>query len=199
MESEPGQISALLHRVRAGDRQAESDLLEAVYQNLHAIAARQMRSEPQGHTLQPTALIGELYLKLQGQPIDWQDRTHFFAVAAMKVRRILLDHARKKYGQKAPPRQGRVDLERVCLESNDHPDEMVLVDQALNRLAQHNPRQSRVVEMRVFGGLQFEDIAAELGVAVRTVKRDWVWARALLSKQLNGGEAAGESAAGSSA
>ena len=190
MEPDRGEISALLHRVRAGDRQAESDLLEAVYQNLHAIASRQMRREPPGHTLQPTALVGELYVKLQGQPIDWQDRTHFFAVAAMKVRRILLDHARKKSGQKALPRNGRVDLEKICLESNDRPDEMVVVDQALNRLAEHNPRQARVVEMRIFGGLQFEDIAAELGVAVRTVKRDWVWARALLSKQLNGGDAA---------
>jgi RNA polymerase sigma factor (TIGR02999 family) len=190
MESERGQISALLHRVRAGDRQAESDLLDAVYQNLHAIAARQMRREALGHTLQPTALVGELYMKLQGQPIDWQDRTHFFVVAAMKVRRILLDHARKKSGQKAPPRNGRVDLEKVCLESNDRPDAMVMVDQALNRLAEHNPRQARVVEMRIFGGLQFEDIAGELGVAVRTVKRDWVWARALLSKQLNSGDGA---------
>jgi RNA polymerase sigma-70 factor (ECF subfamily) len=185
MDSEPGQITALLERVRSGDRAAESQLLELVYLRLKKIAAQQLRGERKGHTLQPSALVSELYLRLRDQPIDWQSRSHLFAVAATNVRRILMDHARKRKAQRRPPAAGRIDIDKLFIESRDHPSEMMLVDQALTQLAEYDPRQARIVELRVFGGLTVTEIALELGLAERTIKRDWSMARAWLSKLLN--------------
>jgi RNA polymerase sigma-70 factor (ECF subfamily) len=188
MDTEPGQITALLGRVRSGDREAESQLLAMVYGRLKNIAAQQLRRERKGHTLQPSALVSELYLKLRDQPIDWQSRNHLFAVAATNVRRILVDYARKRKSQRRPPPAGRIDIEKLFLESPDQPGEMMLVDQALTQLAEYDPRQARIVELRIFGGLTVAEIAMELGLAERTIKRDWSMARAWLSKLLNTNE-----------
>jgi len=192
MGPEPGQITALLRRVRSGDQLAEGQLLDLVYDRLRNIAAQQLRNERRGHTLQPTALVSELYLRLKDQPIDWQNRNHLFAVAAGNVRRILVDYARKRNCKRRPPSAGRVEIDELFIQSRDQPGEMLIVDQALTRLAEYDLRQARIVELRIFGGLTVAEIAVELGLVERTIKRDWAMARAWLSKLLNSDEEPGD-------
>jgi len=186
MQDDPRNITALLLRIRDGDRSAESELLPLVYDQLHRAAVRQFRLERPGHTLQPTALIAEVYLRLiRETSVDWQDRAHFFAVAAGTMRRILVDHARAVNAQRRPPRAGRVDIEDVAIYSDDRAYELLLVNEALSRLAEWDPRQARIVELRVFAGLSVEETAHVLGISDRTVKRDWTMARAWLAATLS--------------
>jgi RNA polymerase sigma-70 factor, ECF subfamily len=182
-----GEITALLAAMKSGDPRAESNLLALVYQELNRLAQRQMRRERPGHTLQPTALVNEAYIRLMGQDgKSWNNRAHFFATAAVVMRRILVDHARQRGAAKRPEAKHRVDIEDVHPATAPPIEEMLALDEGLNQLAKLNPRQARIVEMIYFGGLTEEEAAEVLGISVRTVKRDWQAARAWLHVLLAG-------------
>jgi RNA polymerase sigma-70 factor (ECF subfamily) len=181
------QITLLLKRIRNGDRGAESELIPLIYRDIHALAERQFRSERPGHTLQPTALISELYLRIiRGSRVDWQSRAHFYSAAAETIRRILVDHARSVNAQRRPKPGARVCLEDVVVYSDDRAQEILMINEALDKLRDWDPRQARIVELRYFAGLSVEETAKVLGIAERTVKRDWTMARAWLSAVING-------------
>ena len=184
-----GEITRYLIELRAGNRDAEGALLNAVYPELKRRAAAYLRSERPGHTLQATALVNEAYLQLIGgtaaTDVDWKDRSHFFAVAARAMRRILVDHARHRKAAKREGGRARVEFTDTLAIAEDRLDEVIAVDAALTRLASLDPRQSRIVEMRFFGGLSEEEIAEILGIASRTVKRDWKVAKAWLHGELS--------------
>ena len=185
-DSNPGEITKLLAELRVGGRQAEPALLEAVYPELRRRAAAYLKGERPGHTLQATALVHEAYLQIMGQQaaIDWRDRSHFFAVAAQAMRRILVDYARMRKAAKREGARAKVEFTDALAISEDRLDEVVAVDEALTRLAGWDARQCRIVEMRFFGGLTEEEIAVVLGVTSRTVKRDWKVAKAWLHGEL---------------
>jgi RNA polymerase sigma factor (TIGR02999 family) len=181
------EITTLLAAVKRGDRGAESALAEVVYGELHGIAQLQMRRERPDHTLQATALVNEAYVRLVHETgIGWQDRAHFFACASVVMRRILVDHARRRAAGKRPSAGLRVELNDWQAGEQPHMDQMLAIDEALNALAALDARQARIVEMRYFGGLTEEETAEVLGVSPRTVKRDWRSARAWLQGQLSG-------------
>lgn len=182
MEPAPGEITELLSRVAGGDKSAESRLLPLVYQELRRSAAQVFRSEQPGHTLQATALVHEAYLRLTGNPISWQNRTHFFAVAARMMRRVLIDHARRHQANK---RFGvHISLDSAVVFSSEQCGEFLALDEAMERLAELDGRQCRIVELRFFTGLSEAEVAELLGVSVRTVKRDWQMAKAWLHGEL---------------
>jgi RNA polymerase sigma-70 factor (ECF subfamily) len=186
MEHPPGDVTQLLLGLAARDSRAESELLEVVYAELHRMADRLMRSERPDHTLQATALINEAYLHLVDQRgKDWKNRAHFFGVAALVMRRILVDYARTRGRDKRGGRQHKVSLDETVLITPGQSDEILALDEALSRLSQFDPRQSRVVELRFFGGLTEAEAAEVLGVATRTVKRDWAIAKAWLYGELH--------------
>jgi RNA polymerase sigma factor (TIGR02999 family) len=192
-EEAAGQITRLLTDLRAGNPDAGTALLNAVYPELKRRAASYLRGERPGHTLQATALVHEAYLQLMGQQsFDWKDRSHFFAVAAQAMRRILVDYARMRKAAKREGGRVRVQFGDVLAISEDRLDEVVAVDAALKRLAQWDPRQCRIVEMRFFGGLTEDEIANILGVTPRTVKRDWKVAKAWLHGELASAAGRGE-------
>ncbi len=181
-----GDITRLLSELRLGDRTAEARLLELVYPELRKIAARHLRRESSGHTLQPTALVNEAYLQLANQmDKDWQNRNHFFAVAAQLMRRILVDYARARKADKREGNRRRMELTDVLAVSDDRLDEILSIDAALGRLAKFDPRKSKVVELRFFGGLSEEEAAEFLNITPRTVRRDWNFAKAWLHGELN--------------
>jgi RNA polymerase sigma-70 factor, ECF subfamily len=182
-----GQITRLLRELGTGNKSAESALMEAVYPELRRMAARYMSHERAGHTLQATALVNEAYLELVGQAgTDFKNRSHFYAVAAQAMRRILVDYAREKKALKRDGDRQRVELTDALAVSRDHLDQILQIDEALINLASWDPRQARVVELRFFGGLSVEETAEVLGITARTVKRDWSVARAWLYGQLAG-------------
>jgi RNA polymerase sigma-70 factor (ECF subfamily) len=186
MEHAPGDVTQLLLGLKAGDQDAENKLLEVVYAELHRMAGRLMRQERPDHTLQATALIHEAYLQLIDQRSkNWQNRAHFFGVSAQVMRRILVDHARTRRAEKRGGGRLTVSLDDALPLTIEQSDEVLALDEALLRLSQFDPRQSRVVELRFFGGLTEEEIAEVLNVASRTVKRDWVMAKAWLYGELN--------------
>jgi RNA polymerase sigma factor (TIGR02999 family) len=153
---------------------------------LRRLAANYLRSERAGHTLQPTALVNEAYVKLAEHPkVDWQSRAHFFAVSARIMRQILVDHARMRAAQKRGGHDVRVTFTDAIADSDDRLCEILELHEALERLAKLNPRQSKVVELSFFGGLSFEEIAGVLNASERTVQRDWTIARAWLHAQLD--------------
>jgi RNA polymerase sigma factor (TIGR02999 family) len=180
-----GEITRLLGALKRGDAEARSRLASLVYAELHARAALYMRGERLGHTLQPTALVNETFMRLlQGQNIDFHDRAHFFAIASTTMRRVLVDHARARAAAKREGEKVKVELEER--HAIDHPqlDDVLILDQALTRLAEMAPGQAALVEMIYFGGLTKEEAAAVLGVSPRTVQRDWASARAWLQAEL---------------
>ena len=180
-----GEITSLLAAVRRGDSRAESNLVELVYNEFHARAQKYMRRERPGHTLQPTALVHETYLRLmQDHSADWQNRAHFFATASIVMRRILVDHARAHAAAKRPGAGQRVELCDFLAAQSPRIEQMLILDEALTHLAQMDARQARVVELIYFGGLTEEEAAEVLGISVRTVKRDWRDARAWLQAEL---------------
>jgi RNA polymerase sigma-70 factor, ECF subfamily len=184
MTTENGEVTRLLKAMKSGDPSAAGRLLPLVYAELHRLAASYMRRERQDHTLQPTALINEAYLRLAGGDVNWQSREHFIGVAAHVMRRVLVDYAR---AHKAKMRGGelrRVDLDEGLAISVERTEEMLTLDEALNRLTEVNPRQATVVELRYFGGLSIEQIAAALAISPRSVKRDWALARIWLFNKL---------------
>jgi RNA polymerase sigma factor (TIGR02999 family) len=180
------QITLLLAEWRAGDGDAPERLFAAVYPELQRIAARFLRNEADGHTLEPGALVNELYLRVaNSMPMDMKDRSHFFAIAAQTMRRILIDHARAKAAGKRGGKQQRLSLSAVAGWNPVAGDEdLLMLDHALRQLEKADPRAAKVVEMRFFGGLQEEEVAEALGVATITVKRDWKAARAWLITRL---------------
>jgi RNA polymerase sigma factor (TIGR02999 family) len=189
--SEPADITVLLQRFRRGDKAAADELLPLVYDELKRLAASRMKTERPGHTLQPTALVHEVYLKLaMGSPVNWQNRAHFFAVAAQHMRHIIVDHARAATAGKRGGGKVVVSLDDFTGASLPPDESMLALDEALTRLKNVDQRAARVVELRFFGGLTERDIAEVLGIGVTTTKRDWEFARAWLGTRLsNGGTA----------
>ncbi len=200
MESNPGEVTRLLKAMRAGDASAADDLLPLVYAELHRIVEAYMRRERPDHTLQATALINEAYMRLAGAEIDFEDRGHFIGVAAHVMRRVLVDYARQHNAERRAGGLQRVEMEDNLAISPERLDEVLFLDGAMEKLKERSPRQAQVVELKYFGGLSVEQIAATLGVAPRSVKRDWSLARMLLYRELNPGaalpEGDGEEAAG---
>jgi RNA polymerase sigma-70 factor, ECF subfamily len=183
---DPADVTALLQRIKQGDVAAESDLIPLIYNELRAIARNQMGRERPDHTLQATVLVHDAFLQLVGNSqIDWCNRAHFFALASRVMRRILVDHARAAHAQKRPGAKRKVELESALVFVEAQHADFLALDEALDRLAEWDPRQSRVVEMHFFGGLSFEEIAEVLGVSDRTAKRDWTMARAWLYQELS--------------
>ncbi len=179
------EVTTLLTRAGDGDRAAAGDLLPLVYEELRGLADAYLRQERAGHTLQPTALVHEAYLRLIDQTrVRWQDRTHFFAVAATSMRRILINHARDRNRQKRGGGAKRVDLSDLS-EGREMSDATLLdLDESLNRLESLDKRKARVVELRFFAGLTVPQTADLLGSSPATVKRDWEFARAWLLSEL---------------
>jgi len=181
-------VTGLLAEVKAGRKDALDRLMPLVYRELRRVAGRQMRAERVGHTLQPTALVHEAFLRLVDQShTDWQTRAHFFAAAAQVMRRILVDHARRR---RAAKRGVAVTLNEDIFQrdpASDQTEEILAVDQVLERLAALDARQARVVELRYFGGLSVEETAESLRVSPRTVKLDWAMAKGWMKAELEGG------------
>ena len=180
-------VTALLDDWSRGDRAALERLLPLVYRELRGVAARQLHRERNGHTLQPTALVHEAYLRLVEQrDVDWQNRAHFFGVAAQVMRRILVDHARRQAARKRGDNLQRVPLEDVIDSSSTTEIPVIGLDEALTRLERVDRGLARIVELRAFGGLTIDEAAHVLRVSPSTVKRDWRTAKAWLTRELGG-------------
>jgi len=179
-----GEVTALLEEAKRGRKDAFDRLAPLVYSELRRIAGNQMRRERLGHTLQPTALVHEAFLRLVDQSrADWQNRAHFFGVAAQLMRRLLVDHARRRHAGKRGI--GITWNEAILPKSPTSDAEQILaVNEVLQRLAKLDPRQARVVEMRYFAGLSVEETAEALGISERTVKLDWAMAKGWMKSQL---------------
>ncbi len=178
-------ITGLLHRFQDGDEVARNELVEAVYAELRVIAARHMGRERGEHTLQTTALVNEAYLKLVNiKSAQWQDRAHFFAVAARVMRQILVDHARQRLAGKRGGGVMVMQLNEALVYSPEQPEVMVRVDEALTRLSGEDELVGKVIELRFFGGLSVEETAHVLKVPKRTVEREWTFGRAWLRTEL---------------
>ncbi len=187
MNPESGEITQLLANMKLGNVDAEARLISLLYRDLRRVAGSYMRNERADHSLQPTALVHEAYLRLRKvHSIDWQSRSHFLAVAAHTMRHILVDHARAKHAGKRGLEWNRVSIEvgelSAALESTVN---IVELDEALGRLETFDQRQAKVVEMRFFGGLSEDEIGAQLGISERTVKREWRIAKAWLFHELS--------------
>jgi RNA polymerase sigma factor (TIGR02999 family) len=185
MEGSSAQITQLLLAWRGGEPQALDELMPLVLRELKKIARNFMRGQRVGHTLQTTGLVNEAFLRLvDSSRVNWQDRSHFFAIAAQLMRRVLVDVARRKNSAKRGGERVQVSLaDDVKLAPHKDADVLAL-DEALERLAELNPRHSRIVELKYFGGLTEEEIAETLDISVRTVRRDWNLARAWLFREL---------------
>ena len=182
----PGRITQLLHRAVAGDPAAEADLLQALYGELHRLARRHMRHERRQVTMQPTALVNEAYVRLlRGADAAWADRVHFFAAASTAMRRILVDHARRRAAVKRGDGVVVEELQEHAMQVAHSPETVLAIDAALAGLAETAPRQARIVELRFFAGLTEEEIAGLLDISTRTVKREWTRAKAFLYGQLH--------------
>jgi RNA polymerase sigma factor (TIGR02999 family) len=185
-KTQPHQITELLAEWRDGNQSALDELYPLVYDELHRLARRYMSRERKGHTLQTTALINEAYVRLVDQKnVQWANRSHFFAISAQIMRRILIDHARRYGYAKRGGGAKQVSLEEVAAIVPEQGRELIRLDEALKSLAERDPRRSQVVELRYFGGLNNEEIAGVLNVSQNTVTRDWNMARAWLYQQLS--------------
>jgi len=186
MHDAPGDVTLLLAEMKRGNTEALPKLIPLVYNELRRLAAHFLREEREGHTLQPTALVHEAYLRLAGQTrAEWQNRAQFMAVAAQVMRRILVDYARQRITAKRGG--GEIPLNLDLLEvagGAEQSEEMLAVDAALERLAAIDAQQARVVEMRYFGGMTVEETSEALGIAPRTVKREWAMAKAWLRVEI---------------
>lgn len=179
-------VTRLLREAQDGRDGAADELVAIVYAELHGLASHYMRNERDDHTLQPTALVHEAYMRLMDQrSVSWQNRSHFFGIASQAMRRILVDHARKR---RASKRHGgeRVTLDESVSAPPVQSLDVIALDSALTRLAELNERQASVVELRFFGGLDIDQTAEALGISPATVKRDWTFARAFLQREMEG-------------
>jgi RNA polymerase sigma factor (TIGR02999 family) len=182
-----GKVTVLLHAWARGDPRAEADLLPLVYRELRRQAAAYLRRERTGHTLQPTALVHEAYLRLVGQRVDWRNRAHFFAIAAQMMRRVLVDHARAHHAAKRPDPALRVAIDERLRTVEPQDCDLLLLDQALNELGELDPRQGKIVELYYFGGLSEDEVAGVLSVSRSTVAREWRSAKAWLYRRMTSG------------
>jgi RNA polymerase sigma factor (TIGR02999 family) len=182
-----GPITNCLARLRAGEHDALDELFPLIYEELKIVARAQLAREATGHTLGPTALVHEAYIRLANRErLLPEDRRHFFALTAQTMRRVLIDHARARKRAKRGSGQVAVPLEGIeALMTDQSADELLALDEALERLAAANPRAALVVERRFFGGLSLEEAAESLGVSLKTVQRDWLAARAWLRKEID--------------
>ena len=177
----PQNVTELLLAWGAGNKEALNDLIPLVHDELHRIAARHMRNEKRGHTLQTTALLNEAFGKLiENKDIPWKSRAHFFAIAAQIMRRILIDHARTRLTAKRGSGGQKISLDDVALVTEPRAEELISLDRALSELAEIDAEKSRIVELKFFGGLSTEEIAEMEGVSSRTIEREWRKAKAWL-------------------
>src|ERR1700730_17604274 len=181
-----GDVTRLLGQLRAGKPDAANQLVPLIYDELRRIAGAQMRRERLAHTLQPTALVHEAYMRLAGeQEIQWQNRAHFFAIAARTMRRVLLDYARQHHAERRGGEGARkVDIDAELLISNHRLEDVLVVDEVLSRLTEMDSEQGRIVELRFFAGLNVEETAEVMGISPSTVKREWRLAKAWLDREL---------------
>ena len=188
VQESSGEVTQLLAELNRGNQAALTRLIPLVYGELRRLAGHYLRGERPGHTLQPTALVHEAYLRLVDQDrADWQCRGQFIGVAAQLMRRILVDYARGRAASKRAGDRERVDAGAIELgKPYRQLDEILVVDECLQRLSELDPQQTRVVELRYFAGLTVDETANALGISARTVKRDWAMAAAWLRKQLSG-------------
>jgi RNA polymerase sigma factor (TIGR02999 family) len=183
----PPNVTQLLIGWGKGDKEALDELLPIVYDELRQQAARYLRRERAGHTLQTTALIHEAYLRLVDQKnVKWQNRAHFFGIAAQLMRRILVDHARGKKRAKRGGSDIRVSLNEATAMAKTQDLDVLAIDEALNRLTEIDEQQGKIVELRFFSGMTVEETAEVLGISTATVKRDWSMARAWLHREISG-------------
>jgi RNA polymerase sigma-70 factor (ECF subfamily) len=188
VEAAPGEVSVLLAELRRGDKVALGKLVPLVYDELRRLAGLYMAAERIGHTLQPTAVVHEAYLRLAGQDwAEWKNRAQFIGVAARQMRRILVEYARQHNALKRGGTPVKVDLDALAVGfDRGKSEEILAVDEAIARLGEMDPRQAQVVELRYFGGLTVEETADLLGASARTIKRDWAVAQAWLRAELSG-------------
>ncbi|MGA2600987.1 MAG: sigma-70 family RNA polymerase sigma factor [Bryobacteraceae bacterium] len=185
-----GDVTKLLANWGQGNLEAREELIPLVYQELRSLASAYLRRERPDHTLQPTALVHEAYIRLVDQRnVTWENRHHFFGAAAQLMRRILVDHARSHLAEKRGSGVAKVALTEAVVMSQEQPAQMLLLNDCLTRLAALDPQQGQIVELRVFGGLTVEEITAIMGISSSTVKRDWALAKAWLSREIGTAEA----------
>ena len=188
MSSAQGDITGLLHKWSQGDRAAGDEIAPVIYSELRRMAKRRLSREPAGHSWQSADLVHEAYLQMVGQRnANWNDRAHFFAVCATMMRRILVDHARAQHRKKRGGGVSTLVLNEAIDLPQERPYELIALDDALNTLAELDPQQSRIVELRFFTGLSLEETAEALNISKATVSRHWVTARAWLIRELSRG------------
>ena len=184
LPTEPTNVTLLLQRLSEGDGSVANELATIVYDELYRIADRAMRSERTGHTLQPTLLVNDAFLRLVGQhSTHWQNRSHFYALAAQAIRRILIDHTRARQRRKRDFGL-RVTLTHSIAQAHSADIDALAVNEALDRLEAVAPRPAKIAELRYYGGLEIEEVARVLDISAATVKRDWTFARAFLLREL---------------
>jgi RNA polymerase sigma factor (TIGR02999 family) len=186
---EPAAVTQLLQQWRGGKKEALDELMPLVYDQLHKLASKCLRSERPDHTLRTTALVHEAYLKLVNSEVDWQDRVHFYAISARILRRILVDHARTQQREKRGGGADKVPLDDAVLVGPQTSSSILALDEALERLAAHDPRKAQIVELLFFGGLTQDEAAAALDISPTTVHRDLLLAKAWLHRELSGNPA----------
>jgi RNA polymerase sigma-70 factor, ECF subfamily len=184
MPASTKQVTLLLAKLRDGNKDAVNQLVPLLYSELRRLAASYLRRERSDHTLQPTALVNEAYLRLVDQDVQWQNRNHFFGVAVQVMRRVLVDHARSHQAAKRGGPLPKISLDQAIIYSTERSGELLALDKLLERLTRVDPQQGRIVELRVFGGLTIEQTAEVQGISPATVKRDWRVAKAWLAREL---------------
>ena len=185
MSVDSTEVNLLLDQYRGGQIDGFEKLMALVYDDLRKLAAWQLQSERPDHTLRPTALVHEVYLKLTAQnPIQWHDKAHFFALAAQVMRHILVDYARNRQREKRGGGSARIGLEDALNLSSHFDPELIALDETLEALAKKDPRKGLIVELRYFGGLSIEETAEALGVSATTVRREWTMAKAWLRREM---------------
>lgn len=177
-------VSVLLERAAHGDRNANPELFDSLYGELHSLARASMRSERKDHTLQPTALVNEAFLRLVKTPVSWESRAQFFSASARVMRRILIEHARANHAHKRQGDRQKVEFQEPMAMVESDPEHLLSIDSALAKLAEIDPRAVHVVELRFFVGMNIEETARVLGLSEKTVNRDWEFARVWLEREL---------------
>lgn len=176
-------VTRLLHEMQRGSETAGEDLARVIYDEIHQLASHYLRREAAHHTLQATELVNEAFIRLSRQrAVSWQNRSHYLGIAAQAIRRVLLDHARRR---RAAGRDALVPLQEDAAQARERRFDLIALDEALERLAALDPRQAKVVELRYFAGLDVEETAGALGISTATVKRDWTFAKAWLQRELS--------------
>ena len=184
--SRSSRVTQLLEKFEPGDRRAGEQLFADVYAELRALAARYMHGERQNHTLQPTALVHEAYLKLVGHTrVDWQGRAHFLAIAAQAMRQILVDHARRHRAAKRGGNRHRIALDDNLVVESSRDVDLLGLEDALTKLTKLDPRQAQMIELRFFAGLSIAEVAKVIGMSKRSAEREWTMVRAWLRRELS--------------